>query len=115
MPVIGFINGGSADASARFVAAFRKGLSETGSAEGQNAAVEYHWLEGQYAASALPGVAISATRRRTRSATSAGRRTLMAWYHYVYAPRTGRDDWDVVVKPANTTRTCAGSSRRGEI
>ena len=83
MPVIGFINGGSADASARFVAAFRKGLSETGSAEGQNAAVEYHWLEGQYAASALPGGAISATRRRTRSATSAGRRSYWPssqWY-----------------------------------
>jgi hypothetical protein len=36
VPVIGFIYGGSADTSARFVAAFRKGLSETGSAEGQN-------------------------------------------------------------------------------
>jgi putative tryptophan/tyrosine transport system substrate-binding protein len=47
MPVIGFIGGGSADASARFVAAFRKGLGETGSAEGQNVTVEYHWLEGQ--------------------------------------------------------------------
>ena len=30
MPVIGFIAGGSPDASARFVAAFRKGLNETG-------------------------------------------------------------------------------------
>jgi hypothetical protein len=48
IPVIGFISGGSADASARFVAAFRKGLGETGSAEGQNVTVEYHWLEGQY-------------------------------------------------------------------
>ncbi len=46
MPVIGFINGGSADASARFVTAFREGLSETGFVEGQNVGVEYHWLEG---------------------------------------------------------------------
>ena len=30
MPVIGFVNGGSADGSAGFVAAFRKGLGETG-------------------------------------------------------------------------------------
>ena len=46
--VIGFINGGSADASTRFVAAFREGLSKTGFVEGQNVTVEYHWLEGQY-------------------------------------------------------------------
>jgi len=46
LPVIGFINGGSADASARFVTAFREGLSETGFVEGQNVGVEYHWLEG---------------------------------------------------------------------
>jgi putative tryptophan/tyrosine transport system substrate-binding protein len=48
MPVVGFIRDGSADGSARFVAAFRKGLSENGYVEGQNVTVEYHWLEGQY-------------------------------------------------------------------
>ena len=48
MPVVGFIRDGSADGSARFVAAFRKGLNETGYIEGQNVTVEYHWLEGQY-------------------------------------------------------------------
>jgi putative ABC transport system substrate-binding protein len=62
MPVIGFITGGSADASARFVAAFRKGLSETGSAEGQNVTVEYHWLEGQY--DRLPALVADLVRRR---------------------------------------------------
>jgi putative ABC transport system substrate-binding protein len=30
LPVIGFVNGGSADASAGVAAAFRKGLGETG-------------------------------------------------------------------------------------
>ena len=30
IPVVGFIAGSSPDASARFVAAFRKGLNETG-------------------------------------------------------------------------------------
>src|SRR6516165_10104703 len=44
MPVVGFINLGVADASANRVAAFRKGLSEAGYAEGQNVIVEYHWL-----------------------------------------------------------------------
>jgi putative ABC transport system substrate-binding protein len=48
MPVIGFINGGSADALARFADAFRNGLKETGYVSGQNVTVEYHWLEGQY-------------------------------------------------------------------
>jgi len=36
MPVIGFIRDGSADANARNVAAFRKGLNETGYIDGQN-------------------------------------------------------------------------------
>jgi putative ABC transport system substrate-binding protein len=48
VPVVGFIDGASADASADRVRAFRKGLGETGYVEGQNVTVEYHWLEGQY-------------------------------------------------------------------
>src|SRR5471032_3339792 len=48
LPVVGFIRDGSADANARFAAAFRKGLNETGFVEGQNVTIEYHWLEGQY-------------------------------------------------------------------
>jgi len=47
LPAVGFIRDGSADTSARFVAAFRKGLNETGYVEGQNVTVEYHYLEGQ--------------------------------------------------------------------
>jgi putative ABC transport system substrate-binding protein len=46
MPVVGFVRDGSADTSTRLAAAFRKGLNETGHFEGQNVAVEYHWLEG---------------------------------------------------------------------
>jgi len=48
MPVVAFINGGSANAESGRVAAFRKGLSETGYIEDQNVRVEYHWLEGHY-------------------------------------------------------------------
>jgi putative ABC transport system substrate-binding protein len=48
VPVIGLVNPGSREASASRVAAFRKGLSEIGYVEGQNVAVEYHWLGGQY-------------------------------------------------------------------
>ena len=50
MPVIGFVSLASADAFEQtgYLAAFRYGLGETGYVEGQNVAVEYHWLEGQY-------------------------------------------------------------------
>ena len=48
MPVIAFIDATSAVASARWTAAFRNGLNETGYTEGRNVAVEYHWLEGRY-------------------------------------------------------------------
>ena len=47
-PVIGFLNGGSPDAFARFAAAFRQGLSEMGFVEHQNIVIEYRWAESQY-------------------------------------------------------------------
>ena len=62
MPVVGFINGGSADASARFVTAFRQGLNQAGFVEGQNLGVEYHWLEGKY--DQLPALMADMVRRR---------------------------------------------------
>jgi putative ABC transport system substrate-binding protein len=62
VPVVAFINGGSADASARFVIAFRKGLNETGFVEGQNVAVQYHWLEGKY--DQLPALVADLVRRQ---------------------------------------------------
>jgi putative ABC transport system substrate-binding protein len=62
MPMVGFIRDGSADANARYVAAFRKGLNETGYVEGQNVTVEYHWLEGQY--DRLPALMADLVHRR---------------------------------------------------
>jgi putative ABC transport system substrate-binding protein len=62
MPVVGFINPGTADASTGRIAAFRKGLSEAGYAEGQNVTVEYHWLEGHY--DRLPAVVTDLAQRR---------------------------------------------------
>jgi putative ABC transport system substrate-binding protein len=48
MPVLVLVSLGSADSFAGYVAAFRKGLGETGYVEGQNVMVETHYLEGQY-------------------------------------------------------------------
>jgi putative tryptophan/tyrosine transport system substrate-binding protein len=62
LPVIGFVNAGSAEASAGYVAAFRKGLGENGYVEGRNVTVEYHWLEGQY--DGLPALMADLVRRR---------------------------------------------------
>src|SRR3974377_1195693 len=62
MPVVGFIRDGSAEGNARYVAGFRKGLSETGYVEGQNVTVEYHWLEGKY--DRLPELLADLVRRQ---------------------------------------------------
>jgi len=70
MPVVGFIRDGSADMSARFVAAFRKGLNETGYVEGQNVTVEYHWLEGQY--NRLPALMADLVRRQVAVVAAPG-------------------------------------------
>jgi putative tryptophan/tyrosine transport system substrate-binding protein len=58
----GHIRDGSADTAARYVAAFRKGLNETGYVEGQNVTVEYHWLEGRY--DRLPALLADLVRRQ---------------------------------------------------
>jgi putative ABC transport system substrate-binding protein len=42
-PVVGFLFAGSPEQSTHLVAAFRKGLTETGYIEGQNVAIEYRW------------------------------------------------------------------------
>jgi putative tryptophan/tyrosine transport system substrate-binding protein len=62
VPVVALIRDGSADTAARYVAAFRKGLNETGYVEGQNVNVEYHWLEGRY--DRLPALLADLVRRQ---------------------------------------------------
>ena len=61
-PVIGFFNHGTPEATALFVTAFRKGLSETGYVEGQNVTVEYRW--GYNDDKLLPELAADLIRRR---------------------------------------------------
>jgi putative ABC transport system substrate-binding protein len=61
LPVIGVVNGNSADVAAGYAAGFRNGLNEIGYVEGQNVTVEYHWLEGQY--DRLPALIADLVRR----------------------------------------------------
>jgi putative tryptophan/tyrosine transport system substrate-binding protein len=49
MPVVGFLDFGSAAERTPQIAAFRKGLAEQGYQEGQNVALEFGWAEGEYA------------------------------------------------------------------
>jgi putative tryptophan/tyrosine transport system substrate-binding protein len=48
LPVVGFLNGSSADTTVRYLSAFRAGLGQIGFVEGQNVLVEYYWLEDRY-------------------------------------------------------------------
>jgi len=61
MPVVGFLYAGS-EATASLLAAFRKGLSETGHVENQNVAIEYRWANN--ALDRLPELAADLVRRR---------------------------------------------------
>jgi putative tryptophan/tyrosine transport system substrate-binding protein len=47
VPVIGFLHPGSAEPNANLLAAFRKGLAETGYTEGKNVAIEFRWAHGE--------------------------------------------------------------------
>jgi putative tryptophan/tyrosine transport system substrate-binding protein len=62
MPVIGYLDAGSAEPNAPLLSAFRKGLSETGYAEGRNVAIEFRWAEGR--SERLPELAADLVRRR---------------------------------------------------
>jgi putative tryptophan/tyrosine transport system substrate-binding protein len=70
LPVVGLIRDGSADANARYAAAFRKGLNEIGYIEGQNVTVEYHWLDGQY--DRLPALMADLVRRQVAAIATPG-------------------------------------------
>jgi putative ABC transport system substrate-binding protein len=47
MPVIGYLGSASLETERASVAAFHRGLAETGYVEGRNVAIEYRWAEGR--------------------------------------------------------------------
>ena len=62
MPVVGFVGSTSPGSLRDAVAAFHRGLSESGYVEGQNVAIEYRWAEGQY--DRLPGLVADLVHRQ---------------------------------------------------
>jgi putative ABC transport system substrate-binding protein len=70
MPVVGFLNSGSAQAFQRHLDAFRQGLREAGYVEGQNVEIDYRWAEGQVAR--LPELAAALVRRRVSLIVATG-------------------------------------------
>ena len=62
LPVIGFLNAESRQGYAQPLAAFLKGLGESGYEDGRNVAIEYRWAEGQ--TDRLPAMAADLVHRQ---------------------------------------------------
>jgi len=61
MPVIGYLGGTTFEMTRGYVAAFHRGLADTGFTEGRNVAIEYRWAEGHN--DRLAGLAADLVRR----------------------------------------------------
>jgi putative ABC transport system substrate-binding protein len=70
MPVIGFLHTASPEQNVKRLAAFRKGLSDTGFVEGQNLTIEYRWAAGKN--EDLPAMAADLVRRQVRLIATPG-------------------------------------------
>ena len=70
MPVIGFLSGASLETMRELVAAFHRGLADTGFAEGRNLTIEYRWAEGNN--DRLPALAMDLVRRKVAVIATVG-------------------------------------------
>src|SRR5690349_21290832 len=72
IPVIGWLSSTSAssDLAAPNIAAFRRGLGDTGYVEGQNVAIEYRWAEDGYGQ--LPELAADLVGRKVDVIAASG-------------------------------------------
>ena len=62
LPTIGFLHGGFSESNERRIAAFRKGLNDTGYIDGENVAIEFRWAHDQ--TGRLPELAADLVRRQ---------------------------------------------------
>src|ERR1700704_129854 len=62
MPVIGYLGSESLERQRDLIAAFHRGLAETGYVEGRNVAIEYRWAESRN--DRLPALAADLVRRQ---------------------------------------------------
>ncbi len=77
IPVIGYLNGASSAQFTHLLAAFRRGLSETGYIEGRNVVIEYRYADGQY--DRLPAMAADLVNQKvTAIVATAGTPTIRA-------------------------------------
>jgi len=70
VPVVGFLNSGSAHAFAHLADGFRIGLAEIGYVEDKNVVIEYRWANGQY--NRLPDLAADLVGRRVAIIVAGG-------------------------------------------
>src|SRR5262245_29540968 len=70
IPVVGFINAASAQNYTRQLAAFLKGLAESGYVDGRNVAIEYRWAEDR--ADGLPAMVADLVHRRVAVIAATG-------------------------------------------
>jgi putative ABC transport system substrate-binding protein len=70
MPVVGILNGQSADTYSYLAAAVRKGLGEMGYVEGRNLVIEYRWGEGHE--ERMPALAADLVRRQVAVIVAGG-------------------------------------------
>src|SRR6516164_7625318 len=70
MPIVGFLHPASPEPFGHIVDGFRRGLSDTGFVEGQNAAIEYRWARGEY--ERLPALAAELVQLRARVIVAGG-------------------------------------------
>ena len=70
MPVIGFMSSRSPEDSQTVLAAFRKGISESGLVEGKNVVMEFRWARGDFGR--LPAFATEFVSKRVAVIVAAG-------------------------------------------
>jgi putative ABC transport system substrate-binding protein len=70
VPVVGYLSSATSDGFAHFVAAFRRGLGETGHVEGRNIVIEFRWADGDHGK--LPQHAADFVRRKVAVIAATG-------------------------------------------